>query len=67
MIALVPPDDRRTLYAEAARVLKSGGWFSITIYPLADGFRVNHDEERERIRSVGLQEKRSGLYRKEKL
>ncbi len=65
MIALIPPDDRVALYAEVARVLKPGGWFSISIYSLTDGWTVKREEESERIRATGLQLANAGVYRKE--
>lgn len=62
MAALVAPFDRWRMYEEAARVLRSQGLFSITPYPLAEGFDIRMALEDDRIYCAGFHKIRTGLY-----
>lgn len=50
------------MFWEIARVLKPQGLFSLTVYPLADGFDVKSRIERERLNETGLHYHSAGVY-----
>lgn len=62
MVALLSQSERYEMYWEVARVLKPQGLFSLTVYPLADGFSVKNSIERERLNDCGLHYHSVGVY-----
>lgn len=62
MVALLSQSERSEMYWEIARVLKPQGLFSLTVYPLSDGFDVKASIERQRLNESGLHYHSAGVY-----
>ena len=64
VVSLIPPDDRFNFYAEALRVLKPYGYFSLVFCRLVDGWKINTEHESARLVYLGFHHIRAGLYQK---
>jgi SAM-dependent methyltransferase len=64
MITLLPPATRWRFYDEVARVLKPGGYFSMTVYPLSGGFAFQQVVEQGRLDAAGFHRLRAGVFQR---